>query len=264
MAQQHGIIVLVDVHNALRERQLDGNAYWFDNMKFLGSTGEGTQSLVTIVPGTHYSDNSQATEQVLNWLPAALGAIPPTVPRNYLAEQARQSDRQALDELAALGDPAASGGAELQGIRNRVGRRAKRPRGRGSRGVTTGKILDAQGRVAGDDATQAYNYPTPVITDITGPAVTEKIMYPGQYGSPDMVSDGWYWAATVDTSRPGTYPYTMHVQLHELHERDDELVWESVDLTCESALKVTNDPKRNAFTGGGIGMLPIPFVPSTS
>ena len=41
MAQQHGIIVLFDVENALRTRSLDGNTYWFDNMKLLGSVGSG-------------------------------------------------------------------------------------------------------------------------------------------------------------------------------------------------------------------------------
>lgn len=76
MAQQHGIIVLFDVENALRTRSLDGNTYWFDNMKLFGSAGVGTEQLVTIVPGTHFLDGSQATEQVLNWLPAALGSIP--------------------------------------------------------------------------------------------------------------------------------------------------------------------------------------------
>lgn len=256
MAQQHGIIVLIDVDNALKERSLDRNAYWFDNMKFLGSTGEGTGSLTTIVPGSYFLDGSQATEQVLNWLPASLGSVPPTVPRNYLAEQALKTDREALRGLASLDG---TDEAEVGRIREQVGRRARRPRG--SRSLTTGKVLDATGRVAGENAAHTYNYPTPVITDITGPAVTEKIMYPAQYGSPDMIYDGWYWAATVDTSRPGTYSYTMHIQLHELVEHDDELVWESVDLTCASALQVTTDPKRNAFTGAGLGPLPIPAFP---
>lgn len=256
MAQQHGIIVLVDVENALQERSLDGNAYWFDNMKFLGSAGVGSEKLTTIVPGTYYLDGSQATEQVLNWLPAALGAVPPTVPRNYLAEQARQTDREALAGLAAEG-------AEAGRIKEeQVGRRAAQTKT--SRSVPTSKVLDATGQVAGANAVGTYNYPAPVITDITGPAVTEKIMYPAQYGSPDMIYDGWYWAATVDTSRPGTYAYTMHVQLHELIERDDELVWESVDFTCESALKIISDPKRNAFTGGGLGLLPLPAFPPAS
>ncbi|MFC4907775.1 hypothetical protein [Actinomadura gamaensis] len=275
MAQQHGIILMIDVENALRTRSLDGNAYWFDNMRFLGSTGQGTANLVTIVPGTYYMDGSQATEQVLNWLPAALGAIPPTVPRNYHVEQARRSEQAALRELRALasgsggsgasdgggtaGAAPATTGAEVERVARQVGVRARRPRS--SRSLGTGQVLDVMGRVAGADAPAAYDYPTPVITGITGPAVEEKVIYPAQYGSPDMVYDGWYWAATVDTSRPGTYAYTMHVQLHQLHQDDGELVWEPVDVECGSSLKVIKDPKRNAFTGAGVGTLPLPPVP---
>ncbi|GII64332.1 hypothetical protein Skr01_44170 [Sphaerisporangium krabiense] len=257
MAQQHGIIVLFDVENALRTRSLDGNTYWFDNMKFLGSTGEGTGDLVTIVPGTYFLDGSQATEQVLNWLPAALGAIPPTVPRNYLAERERAHDQRTLQQLAALGGEGEASGAELTRLKQRVGRRPRKQAG--GRGLTATKLLDVTGSTTTSAA--AYNYPAPVITDITGQAVSEKIIYPAQYGSPDMVYDGWYWAATVDTSRPGVYPYTMHVQLHELVEQNNELVWQSVDLTCESSLKITSDPKRNAFTGAGLGVLPLPAFP---
>ncbi|GAA0828494.1 hypothetical protein ACFQVD_11060 [Streptosporangium amethystogenes subsp. fukuiense] len=258
MAQQHGIIVLFDVENALRTRSLDGNTYWFDNMKLLGSVGVGTEQLVTIVPGTHFLDGSQATEQVLNWLPAALGSIPPTVPRNYLAEQERADDRRTLEELAALGSEGSVSDADLKRLQRRVGKRARKS-GSG-RGLTEAKLLDVTGRTTSSPG--AYNYPAPVITDITGQAVSEKIMYPAQYGSPDMIYDGWYWAATVDTSRPGVYPYTMHVQLHELVEQDDELVWQSVDLTCQSSLKIINDPKRNGFTGAGLGVLPLPSVPA--
>ncbi len=121
------------------------------------------------------------------------------------------------------------------------------------------KLLDVTGHVipAGGD-TSAYSFPAPEITDITGEAVDQKIIYPAQYGSPDMVGDGWYWSATVDTSRPGTYAYTLHVQLHRLDLRADGPVWQPVDLRCESSLVITAAPKRNAFTGGGIGPLPLP------
>jgi hypothetical protein len=259
MAQQHGIIVLFDVENALRTRSLEGNTYWFDNMKLFGSEGVGTERLETIVPGTHYLDGSQATEQVLNWLPAALGSIPPTVPRNYLAEQGRADDRRTLEELAGLDAAGGVNETDVRRLQGRVGRRARKQAS--GRGLTDSKLLDVTGRTT--TSSDAYNYPAPVITDITGPAVTEKIMYPAQYGSPDMIYDGWYWAATVATGRPGVYRYTMHVQLHELVERNDELVWESVDMTCESSLKIINDPKRNGFTGAGLGVLPLPPVPAT-
>ena len=263
MAQQLAIIVLVDIANALVDRRLKGNVYLFDNMKFMGSEGEGTQDLVTAVHGSYWRDGSQGTEQVLNWLPATLGSIPPTVPRNYRAVRAQESDQQALLELEALaGNASGVNGdmaTELARIQRIVGRRV--------RGAPTShiagshKVLDVTGNVATGDAIDAHAYPDPVITNITGAAVDEKIIYPAEYGSPDMLSDGWYWSATIDTSRPGTYAYRMHVQLHELAERNGEQVWEPVDLVCGSHLRIGTDPKRNAFTKAGMGLLPIPRAP---
>ena len=79
----------------------------------------------------------------------------------------------------------------------------------------------------------------------------------------DLIVPDWLpWIGDLDTSRPGVYSYTVHVQLHELVERNDELVWESVDLTCESNLKLISDPKRNGFTGAGLSVLPLPPVPA--
>ncbi|MFC7647213.1 hypothetical protein ACFQX6_46840 [Streptosporangium lutulentum] len=122
------------------------------------------------------------------------------MPRNYLAEQERADDRRTLEELASLSDEGGMSEASLKRLQKQVG---KHPRKSGSgRGLTDAKLLDVTGKTTSDPG--AYNYPAPVITDITGPAVTEKIMYPAQYGSPDMIYDGWYWAATVDTSCPGS------------------------------------------------------------
>jgi len=263
MAQQLAIIVLVDIANALADRSLEGNVYLFDNMKFMGSVGEGTGNLVTAIRGSYWSDGSQGTEQVLNWLPNALGSIPATVPRNYRAIRAQASDRQALAELEALisasPDSSTTATADLSRIRQAVGRRATGTPA--SRINTRHKILDVTGNVVTGDPIGVHAYPDPIITDITGQAVDEKIIYPAEYGSPDMVSDGWYWSATVDTSRPGDYAYTMHIQLHELAEHNGEHVWEPVDLTCASSLHVTTDPKRNAYTKAGLGLLPIPPAP---
>jgi hypothetical protein len=264
MAQQLAIIVLVDVGNALESNTLDGNIYLFDNMKLQGSQGEGTGDLVTAINGSYWSDGSQGTEEVLNWLPYALGSIPPTVPRGYHAERSRQSDQQALADLAALAGRAGANAAEttteLARIQRNVGTRTSSSR-RNNR-LAGRKVLDVTGNiVSGSGSAEAVNHPAPVITDIVGQAVDEKIIYPAQYGSPDMVSDGWYWSATVDTSRPGTYAYTMHIQLHSLVHQGSELLWEPVNLSCESSLVVATQPKRNAFTQAGLGLLPIPLVP---
>jgi hypothetical protein len=260
MAQQLGIILLIDTANALQDRTLKGNVYLLDNMKFMGSEGEGTADLVTAVPGAYWSDGSQGSDAVLNWVPLSLGSIPPTVPRNYRAIRAQESDRQALRELDALSRKAPAAGtdmtAEVARIQRTIGRRVKGAHSR--QAVGHHKILDVTGHVATADTIDAHAFPDPLLTNITGTAVDEKIIYTAEYGSPDMVSDGWYWSATVDTSRPGTYAYTMHIQLHELAERNGEHVWEPVDLVCGSHLRIATDPKRNAFTKAGMGLLPIP------
>ncbi|MBQ0849189.1 hypothetical protein J8N05_13345 [Streptomyces sp. BH-SS-21] len=264
MAQQLAIIVLVDIGNALEANSLRDNVYLFDNMKLHGSEGQGTGGLVTAIHGAYWRDGSQATEQVLNWLPYSLGSLPPTVPRGYESERALQSDARALEELDALTakpdatDPA----ADLNEIRKAVGTRVKTTRR--TKGRLSGqKVIDLTGEIVTDTSAGTYSYPAPVITDIYGQAVDEKIMYPAEYGSPDLVTDGWYWSATVDSSRPGTYSYSMRIQLHRLVQRGSEALWEPVNLTCESALRVTSEPKVNGFTGSGMGLLPLdPYASS--
>ncbi|MGW7414077.1 hypothetical protein [Streptomyces sp. NPDC054863] len=257
MPQQLAIIVLVDVANALEAKSLENNTYLFDNMKLQGSENEGTGKLVTAVNGSYWSDGSQASEQVLNWLPYSLGSIPPTVPKGYQADRARQTDQQALADLQAIvqGPQGSDTSEQLAQIQRNVGTKVKSTRR--TRGPSDTKVLDITGKLVAADSTAAVSYPAPVITDIYGEAVDEKIMYPAEYGSPDMVTDGWYWSATVDTSRPGTYAYTMKIQLHKLVEQGYEMLWEPVNLTCESYLRITSEPKRNAFTGTGLGFLPV-------
>jgi hypothetical protein len=227
-------------------------------MKLQGSQNEGTGGLVTAINGSYWSDGSQASEQVLNWLPYSLGSIPPSVPKGYQADRARQTDQQALADLQTIvqqGTQGTDASAQLAQIQRNVGTKVKSTRR--TRGPSDTKVLDITGKVVAADSTAAVSYPAPVITDIYGEAVDEKIMYPAEYGSPDMVTDGWYWSATVDTSRPGTYAYTMKIQLHKLVEQGNEMLWEPVNLTCESYLKITSEPKRNAFTGTGLGFLPV-------
>lgn len=267
MAQQLAIIVLVDVGNALEAQSLDGNVYLFDNMKLHGSAGQGTPDLVTAIHGSHWQDGSQGTEQVLNWLPYSLGSIPPTVPRGYHSDRARETDEKALAELDALAagkPPEGEAAAELARISRTVGTRVKTTRR--TRGRMSGqKVLDVTGQVVpiANGGPAAYSYPPPLITDVYGQAVDEKIIYPAVYGSPDMVTDGWYWSATIDTSRPGTYTYTMAIQLHQLTTHNGEVLWQPVDLTCESTLRITSEPKVNGFTKAGMGLLPIPPVAYT-
>jgi len=265
MSQQLAIIVLVDVAAALRAGSLQDHTYLFDNMKRQGSEGEGTGNLVTAINGSCWYDGSQAEEMVLNWLPYSLGSIPPTVPRNFAVNRSRATDRDALEALAQLANaPDADLAEGLASIRRSLGTKTRvRTRQRAGHVETPHKVIDVTGEVVvheSKDAVPAHANPTPVITDITGEAVDQKIIFPAQYGSPDFVTDGWYWSATVDTSRPGTYAYTMEIHLRELVWRDG-WIWEPVCMSIDSRIRVTSRPKRNGFSRAGVGMIPMAEEP---
>ncbi len=270
MSQQLGIIVAIDVAAAVKEKTLDGNVYMFDNMKLQGSEGLGTGSLVSALNGTHWLDGSQANELVLNWAVGGLGSIPPTVPKTFLADKSRNSDLQALEELENLTKRIETSQAsvqtisdELKKISRKKGVKAKvQSRRRNLKrelGVAGQKVMDITGEIITDpsDKTSQVNQVSPIITNITGEAVDKKVMYVAEYGSPELVTDGWYWCGSVDSSKPGTYAYTMHIELHEQKYVDGEWTLVPIDLTCEAYIKVSDNPKVNGFTGAGIGMLPI-------
>lgn len=66
---QLAIVVTVDQQGALASGQLAGNIYLIDNNKHAGSTGEGTEDLVTHIEGS----------QIMNWLVLGLDLQGPAV-----------------------------------------------------------------------------------------------------------------------------------------------------------------------------------------
>ena len=251
MTQQAGIVVLIDVDAAVESKTLLGNTYLVDNTGVPGTLGEGTESLVTEVKSSHWADGSQADEQILNWLLYALGSLPPTLPRNYRSDQVRRHERAGHND-ATENEP---GHDESAGQGARV-----RNYGSGAPGRA---LLDVRGRVLPeihDGSHAAHSRPAPVLVDVTGDAVDQKILYPALYGSPDRATEGWYWSATVDTSRPGTYTYTMTVELRELVHGEDGWRWDPHRMTIDASIRITSTPCCNGFTGQGIGILPLPLA----
>jgi len=281
MSQQLGIILLIDVAAAIEANTLEGNTYLFDNMKLQGSEGLGTGKLISAINGTSYSDGSQANEQVLNWLPYGVGSLPPTLPKSFLSDKSKNSDLKVLEEIQALTDRLTGANAdksqnissvvqELQKISKAVGVKTQVQSRNSDVSQDIGhlgqKIMDVTGNLVTevDGKIPEINSLNPIVTNITGEAVDKNVIYPAAYGSPDMVTDGWYWAASVDTSRPGTYAYTMHIQLYKLSRENGAWAWVPVDFTHDAYIKISNDPKKNGFTNAGIGYLPIPKVMITA
>jgi hypothetical protein len=62
MNSQLAIIVLIDVEAALAANSLQGHAYLVDDNRHMGSTGQGTGNLTTVVVGC----------QIVNWLIAGI------------------------------------------------------------------------------------------------------------------------------------------------------------------------------------------------
>ncbi len=102
MSQQLGIIIMVDVEAAINADTLKANTYMFDNMKLQGSEGQGTDALISAINGSYWVDGSQANEQVLNWLPYGVGSLPPTIPKSFLIDKAKNSDLKVLADLDEL------------------------------------------------------------------------------------------------------------------------------------------------------------------
>lgn len=94
----------------------------------------------------------------------------------------------------------------------------------------------------------------PVLASISGQAVDLGVILPARYGSPDPQTGGWYWSATVDTSRVGTWSYTIRIDLPRPGARP-------LRLTHAARICVTTRPRRNGFTGAGQGLLPWPVSP---
>jgi len=264
MAQQLGIIVIVDVEAALRAGTLEGCTYFFDNAGPFGTSGMGTDKLVSAINGTHWQDGSQASEHVLNFLATGVTSLPITLPRDYQLHRTRLQEIATLAATRAVAGNAAKSNAASD-IRTTLARirlpqlsSIKLPSGHQVEHVLLNHFGEPVSEGATPDTSHVAQLP-PVITGISGEAVEKGIIYPAQYGSPDLVNGGWYWSATVATASPKVWSYTLHILLYRFVQdpANREPRWEPVPLTCEGRLSISSKPMRNGFTGGGTGFLPI-------
>lgn len=270
MAQEITIIVAIDTMAAIRANQLEGNIYLIDNLRREGSEGNGTGHLTTAIHGTRWKDGSQASEPLLNWLVTGVGSLPPSLPRNFHERQSRLSDAKRLNALTTVSkylNKLKTEGSETSNVALEKamaevdvteGQWAKIRDNRGEVRDLGLKLLNMKGEVVFHDQDNVdLSQLSPVLTDITGEAVDEGILYPAQYGTPIALNDGWYWSATAGTHKPGVYAYTMHFRLHRLFWGNGQAIWETTEMTYDAQIRVASNAMINGFTGGALGILPM-------
>lgn len=286
MSQQFGIMIMIDVKAALQTRNLRDHVYLIDNMKDFGSQNEGTNKLISKVNGTYWASGKQAGEEVINWLALDINDMPRTVQKpsyyTYFKTKAiehflkkhllvtndknsvsknKDSDAENLS-IQMTADGFDSMFQELEDIAN-VAEGGLKTNTDSTKNIEakwplvslTGAIENKKIATAVVD-NDYINLP-PIVTNITGEAVDLGIIFPGQYGSPNFITEGWYWCATVNTAKAGKYRYTAHVTLFELVTKDDKISWKPVQMTFDSHVLISRDPMRNGFTGAGDSYLPI-------
>lgn len=252
MSQEITIISMIDIQGALNANKLDGNIYMMDNLRTEGSEGEGTGNLITALNGTYWSDGSQASEVLLNWLISGIGSLPQTLPRNYHKSRTKTIRKHLLNKLGDLNE-----NTDMESLKKINAISQIKDHFGNIRGEDT-NILTITGESHIKDITdEPVSYHTPIITDITGEAVEKEVIYPAQYGTPVSIKDGWYWSATADTAKTGVYSYTLHITLFKPTYIKNILTWEPVKMTHESHIKVTSLPKKNGFSNGAMIELPI-------
>jgi len=257
MSQQIAIIVLVDIKAALETKSLDGNIYLMDNLRTNGSEGQGTGKLITAIDGSYWCDGSQNSDIVFNWIISGIGSIPVTLPNNYYHTRTKHIDHRWIQSIknAHFGTNIGEKEANFEtAIFEKIGTYAKLRTSHVSVMDIEIKTLNIFGEHFDNSQDKSILNPLPPqITDITGFAVDDKVIFPAQYGSPVPIKDGWYWSATVDTSKTGLHNYTLHITLYDFVDE----VWTPVEMTYDAQIKVSNNPVRNGFTNAGLGYIPL-------
>ncbi|HEY5508056.1 MAG TPA: hypothetical protein VIK29_05230 [Paludibacter sp.] len=259
MSQEITIIVLVDIQAAIKTKSLEGNIYLMDNLRTDGSTGEGTGKLITAIDGSYWCDGSQSCDIVMNWLISGIGSLPVTLPHNYYHTRSKHIEDEWIQSIknAHLGRNTAKKETNFDTtIIEKIGAYSKLR-------TTPNKVIDIEIKslnIFGEhfDSSQnksSLNPLPPQISNITGCAVDDKVLFPAQYGTPVPIKDGWYWSATVDTSKTGLHNYTLHITLYDFVNE----VWTPVELTYDAQINVSNNPVRNGFTNAGLGLIPLMY-----
>jgi hypothetical protein len=209
---------------------------------------------------------------VLNWIPIGIGTIPVNVPQTFFLND---DDRRVLRQRPL---PALHSGLFPVRIRNILGDEVnikhpehlgrETPRADPQMPLSALGYLDpgtarfrrtGESHVAQPGDQDVVYYPDPVITRIHGEALEAGVIYPAQYGSPELFSRGLYWSASVDASLLGLYRYTVDIALHySRRNAAGKVIDDRVILSHDAWIKISTGAPRNGFSADGLIPIPIP------
>lgn len=259
MGQQLGIVVVIDIPAAIEHETLEGNVWLCDNGGWDGSTGEGSPELVSALDVT--DAGLDPGPPVLNWIPIGIGTVPISVPQTFFLHA---DDRRALRQQPL---PVLHQGIFPVRIRNLVGDEvnikhpahlaADPPPADHSMPLSAEGLLDpgrahfrrtGTSRVARADDQDLIYYPDPAILRIHGEALDAGVIFPAQYGSPEVFSRGLYWSASVDPARLGLYRYTMEIALYySRRDASGTVIDDWVILSHDAWIMISTGAPRSGF-----------------
>jgi hypothetical protein len=259
--QEITIIVMIDTQAATEANSLEGNIYLIDNLRTEGSTGEGTPNIKSKVNSLHWIDGSQSGEYLFNWLPYPIASVSPMLPKTYAKTVAKRHDALNLKLLQGVAGGATKDKANnLTALATSIGKNVSIRNAFGAINETGTKLMGLDGTIithGQNDPVNEITHLVPQITNLTGEAIEQGVIYPAQYGTPVQIKDGWYWSASTDGSKVGTYSYTMHITLYKPVLKGKEIIWEPMYFTHDAKIEITTAPMLNGFTKEGCAYLPI-------
>lgn len=259
---QYSLCLVVAAVRALVSGSLAGNAWLIhprDEEVDVAPHADGAPDPALTFPctGVHYADGSMADDVTLNWIVTSITAIAQSRRHPIPLDDAQLAFAGEIFRLTE-GLPTLR---EVQHVLGSVHRADGTPYALARLPDVPGVPRDISGRPV--NAAQALSgaFISPVLSDITGPAVDDGVVYPAQYGSPDLLTEGWYWSATVDTRQTGIHRLDLHLDIYRPIIRDRCLDFVPERYVLPTWLDVRAVPAVNGFTGGPIGYLPLPYVP---
>ena len=248
---QTSIYLMIGVGKALFERKLEGNTYQLQTRLQLGEVidqADRTAIRVSAV-GIHRPDGSIADDVTLNWIVGSVLGLALARPIPF------QLPEGATDNLPDVGEPGSEVRSQaqlfalLENLEKSFDIKSDTP--------IEGFPASIDGQPMSIEEVIMGGHLPPALLDITGQAVDDAVIFPAQYGSPDVHTDGWYWSATVDTNKVGLHRCDLHIQLFRPRIEGSTVTWDPEVHVLEMELDVSQLTQVNGFTGAGMGYLPF-------